>query len=83
MIKKIAATTNQSRNQHRFSIESKKEIATLDGKIENGNLFMQWGEPVAVFDSASLDATQEKMSDYLFNRGYFTGKFHKLPHQRI
>ncbi|MBK7652958.1 MAG: hypothetical protein IPJ20_22495 [Flammeovirgaceae bacterium] len=32
---------------------------------------MQWGEPATIFDSTSLDATVEKLSDHLFNRGYF------------
>lgn len=68
--RKIAATKNQKKSTS-LQYRKQEKIATLDGKIENGNLFMQWGEPVAVFDSASLDATQEKMSDYLFNRGYF------------
>jgi outer membrane protein insertion porin family len=68
--RKIAATKNQKKSTS-LQYRKQEKIATLDGKIENGNLFMQWGEPVAVFDSVSLDATQEKISDYLFNRGYF------------
>ncbi|MBL7877660.1 MAG: hypothetical protein JNL53_18490, partial [Cyclobacteriaceae bacterium] len=73
--RKIAASKNQKKTTS-LQYRKQEKVATLDGKIENGNLFMQWGEPVAVFDSTSLDATVEKLSDYLFNRGYFQNTIH-------
>lgn len=73
--RKIAASKNQKKTTS-LQYRKQEKVATLDGKIENGNLFMQWGEPVAVFDSVSLDATVEKLSDYLFNRGYFQNTIH-------
>lgn len=68
--KKIAATKSQKKITS-YQYRKQRKVESLNGKIENGNLFMQWGEPAAVFDTASLVATQEKISDFLFNRGYF------------
>lgn len=68
--RKIAGTKNQKKLTS-LQYRKQEKVATLDGKIENGNLFMQWGEPATIFDSTSLDATVEKLSDHLFNRGYF------------
>jgi len=71
--KKIAATKNQKKiATHQFRKQEKVNV--LDGKIENGNLFMQWGEAVTVFDTASVESTREKISDNLSNQGYFRNK---------
>lgn len=51
-----------------------RKVEALNGKIENGNLFMQWGEPATVFDTASVIASRDKLSDYLFTKGYFQNK---------
>ncbi len=68
--KKIASTKSQKKITS-YQYRKQRNVETVNGKIENGNLFMQWGEPAAVFDTASIVATQEKISDFLFNRGYF------------
>lgn len=70
---KIAATKNQKKvNSLQYRRQEKSSV--LDKKIETGNLFMQWGEPVAVFDTVSLEGTLGKLSDFLFNQGYFRNK---------
>lgn len=68
--RKIAKTTNEKRKS---SLQYRKQhkIDVLNGKIENGNLFMQWGEKAAVYDSATVALTAEKLTDYLFTEGYF------------
>ena len=35
---------------------------------------MQWGEPIAVFDSSAVPLTEERFRNYLFTNGYFLGK---------
>ncbi len=57
-----------------LQFKKRKKTDALDKKIENGNLFMQWGEPLAVFDSVKLTQSLEKMNNYLFINGYFRGK---------
>ncbi len=71
--KKIASTKNQKKINS-FQFKKQKKVDALNKKIENGNHFMQWGEPVSVFDTANVIASQEKLTDYLFNKGYFQNK---------
>ncbi|MFM9841133.1 MAG: hypothetical protein ACKVOQ_22900 [Cyclobacteriaceae bacterium] len=70
--KKIAKA-HSLRKKDNLEFRKKKKLDGLDGKIENGNLFMQWGEPTAVYDSTKQRATVEKMNNYLFIKGYFNG----------
>lgn len=71
--RKIAGTKNTKKIAN-YQYRKQNQVDELNKKIEEGNLFMQWGEPAAVFDSANVKATQEKMSDYLFNDGFFQNK---------
>ncbi len=72
---KIAATTNEKKISN-FQFRKQKKVDRLNSFIENGNLWMQWGEPIAVFDSSAVDLTQERFHNYLFSNGYFLGKVH-------
>jgi outer membrane protein insertion porin family len=67
---KIARTSNQ-RKINNLQFRKQKKIDKLNSKIENGNQFMQWGEPVAVYDSILTKTTVERFSSYLFSEGYF------------
>jgi outer membrane protein insertion porin family len=67
---KIARTTNQ-RKINNLQFRKQKKIDKYNSRIENGNQFMQWGEPVAVYDSALMKLTVERFSSYLFSEGYF------------
>ncbi len=40
-------------------------------KLDDGNLFMRWGEPPAIFDSAKVATSVVNIEQYLFARGYF------------
>ncbi|HEY5690947.1 MAG TPA: BamA/TamA family outer membrane protein [Cyclobacteriaceae bacterium] len=68
--RKIAKTTNEKRKST-LQYRKQHKIDVLNGKMENGNLFMQWGEKAAVYDSATVELTAEKLTDYLFTEGYF------------
>lgn len=71
--RKIAKTNKQKRVNN---LEYRKQQKTdkYNDKIENGNTVMQWGEPISVFDSTLLQATSERMHDYLYSKGYFLNK---------
>lgn len=71
--KKISETKS-SKKISALQYRRQRKVEALNGKIENGNLFMQWGEPATVFDTASVIATRDKISDYLFTKGYFQNK---------
>jgi outer membrane protein insertion porin family len=68
--KKIAATKNTKRIAN-YQYRKQNQVDELNKKIEEGNLWMQWGEQASVFDSANVKATEDKLNDYLFNDGYF------------
>jgi outer membrane protein insertion porin family len=69
---KINSTTSQKKiNNYQF--RRQKKLDRLNSFIENGNLWMQWGEPIAVYDSAAVVLTEERIGDYLFSNGYFRG----------
>jgi outer membrane protein insertion porin family len=67
---KINATSSQKKINN-YEFRKQKRMQRLNNMIENGNLRMQWGEPVAVFDSSLVETTIENFRDYLFSNGYF------------
>ncbi|MEP6734393.1 MAG: BamA/TamA family outer membrane protein [Chryseolinea sp.] len=69
---KIAAENSQKKiNKYLFKKQNK--VDKMNSYIENGNLLMQWGEPISIFDTAAVRITKEKMRSYLFTNGYFQG----------
>ncbi len=70
---KIAATKNQKKIAN-LQYRKQNRIDALNKKITNGNLFMQWGEPLTVFDTAAMNLTSRRIEASLFNKGYFHAK---------
>jgi hypothetical protein len=67
---KIAkAKSDNKANNLLFTKQSK--IDKLNNRIQSGNLFMQWVDPIVIYDSAATNLTVAKFSDYLFSNGYF------------
>ncbi len=67
---KIARATSQRRiNNLRF--RKQKKIEKYNSRIEDGNLFMQWGEQISVYDSGLVNITVNRFKAYLFSRGFF------------
>jgi outer membrane protein assembly factor BamA len=67
---KIAKTTSQ-RKINNLQFRKQKKVDKYNSRIEKGNLFMQWGEPIAVYDSALVSITINRFKNYLFSEGYF------------
>ncbi|HEY9489273.1 MAG TPA: hypothetical protein VIQ51_13105, partial [Chryseosolibacter sp.] len=67
---KIANTTTQ-RKINNYQFRKQKRIDKYNSRIEKGNLFMQWGEPIAVYDSTLVNMTVGRFKNYLFSQGYF------------
>ena len=68
--KKLARAKSQ-KAQTNLQYRRSKKVDAIQKKIDDGNDFMQWGEKLAVFDSASINLTSEKIHTYLFAKGYF------------
>src|SRR5690606_17922521 len=67
---KIEASKTEKREAN-LQFKKQRKTAALKEKLANGNIWMKWGEPVSVYDSARLQLTTERFRDYLFNHGYF------------
>ncbi|MEJ1240162.1 BamA/TamA family outer membrane protein [Chryseolinea sp. T2] len=67
---KIAEATSQKKID-RYLFRKQKKVTKMNSFIENGNLFMQWGEPLSIYDSAQVRLTRERFQSYLFSKGYF------------
>ena len=67
---KLATETSQKK-LNKYLFKKQKKVDKMNSFIENGNLWMQWGEPLSVYDSSQVTLTQERFHDYLFSKGYF------------
>jgi outer membrane translocation and assembly module TamA len=72
---KIAAT-EKPRKINNLQFRKQQKLEKFDKKIAEGNTVMQWGEPIAVFDSALVSITEGRFSGYLFSKGYFLNTVH-------
>ncbi len=70
---KIAAATSD-RKKANLMFRKQQKVDAINYKIENGNLPMQWGEKVSVYDSLAVEETADKITSLAFNRGYFEAR---------
>lgn len=68
------ASGNDPRKISSYQFRKQKKIDAQNRKIENGNNFMQWGEPATIYDSVQTAASSDKIHTYLFNKGYFQNR---------
>jgi len=71
--RKIEVAHSQKKKSN-LQFRKQKKVDAYNVKIENGNLFMQWGEKVSVFDSAQVLATADRLDASLFTKGYLMPK---------
>jgi outer membrane protein insertion porin family len=70
---KIAKARSQKKiNNYQFRKQKKTE--RLQSFIDDGNQRMQWGEPIAVFDSAKVKLTEDRFREYLFAEGFLKNR---------
>lgn len=67
----LISRTHDLKRRNNLQFRKQKKIDKYDSRIENGNQFMQWGEPIAIYDSAKLHGTVDRFTNYLFAEGYF------------
>ena len=60
-----------ARKQARLNEKKISKLEKIDTKLREGNLFMRWGEELAVYDSNAMDISKQKLKTYLFTKGYF------------
>lgn len=67
---KIAATKSKKKIDN-LNFRKQKKADKFANRIENGNLLMQWGEPISIYDSVNVQLTADRFKQYLFSKGYF------------
>jgi outer membrane protein assembly factor BamA len=71
--RKIAQHAGNDSKIIKLSSRKASKLAKKDDVIQNGNSFMQKGEPLAVYDTALTVSTSDRMQRYLHNKGFFHG----------
>ena len=56
---------------NRIERKRNKKIRKVEKSIEEGNLFMRWGEPLAILDSQAIKKTTTQLRLFLESKGYF------------
>src|SRR5690606_15757400 len=51
-----------------------RKLEKKDKVLDEGNLLMRWGEPLAVYDSAKSSEAAAQMANYLHTKGFFLGE---------
>jgi hypothetical protein len=69
---KIAAVPDDNtRKINNLEFKKQRRLTKIEGKIENGNTVMQWGEQLSILDTANIRLTTERFSSYLASKGFF------------
>ena len=71
--RKIATHAGNDNKIIKLTSRKAAKMAKKDDVLQNGNSFMQKGEPLAVFDSTLMVATGQKMQQFVRNKGFFHG----------
>ena len=70
----------------RLTRKKDDKISKIERTVEEGNLLMRWGEPLAIYDSSLAETARAQMESYLHTEGYFDGDVNhstKLDGKRI
>ena len=71
---KIERHQEHSSKVARLQRRKAAKLAKKDDVLENGNSFMQMGEPLSVYDSSMTASTVDQMTKLLHNKGHFHGE---------
>jgi outer membrane protein insertion porin family len=72
--KKIAKAEAKDRSTTILESKKRSKIEKLNKAMEEGNMLMRWGEPVAVFDENITAQTRTQMELYLNTQGFFDAR---------
>ena len=70
----IASLDSGSSKQNRLIGKKDKKVGKIDKSLVEGNLFMRWGEPIAILDSANIDLSKVNLERYVHSKGWFRAK---------
>ncbi len=68
---KINRQDSASRKAEKLKAKRDKKIQKKVQALEEGNVFMRWGEPLAIYDEEKARETNHQFQVYLKTKGYF------------
>ena len=69
-----AKTDNKVKKVARLERKKQKRVAKINKTIQEGNIWMRWGEPISVYDSSLTRQTMDRFELYLNSKGYFQAR---------
>lgn len=69
---KIVKKAHKPRKKNNLNKTRNKKIEKQKRVLKEGNIFMRWGEPLAVYSEELAENTRTKMQLYLNTKGYFS-----------
>jgi outer membrane protein assembly factor BamA len=70
---KIARHEGQLYKINKLKSKRTIKLSKQDKTINEGNLFMRWGEPLIYLDSALAEKSVESINNYVVSKGWFNG----------
>ncbi|CAN5201519.1 BamA/TamA family outer membrane protein [soil metagenome] len=70
----IAENQGEGKKLEKLNRRKNRKIARKDKVLEEGNIWMRWGEAVTVFDSTFSEKTADLMRLYLNSKGFFNAQ---------
>ena len=67
----LISRTTKHKKKEKLLQKRNRKTQKIERVLKEGNLFMRWGEPLAVYDSFQTKTTIEKIKQYLHAKGYF------------
>ena len=71
--KKIEKHSAKPFKTNNLITKQNKKISKQNNALEEGNLFMRWGEPLVYFDSTEARNSVNNINKYLVSKGWFNG----------
>ena len=71
--RKMANHEGEEKKIAKLQSKQEKKVAKLNRKLEEGNLWMRWGEPLAIYDYQLTQASRDQLLQYLHIKGFFNG----------
>jgi len=68
------AEAEKDKKKLKLERKKRKKIAKQDKNIQEGNVWMRWGEPITVYDSAKTEQTIDRFELYLSSKGFFNSE---------
>jgi outer membrane protein assembly factor BamA len=79
--RKIAQAESEKKIQ-KYRKKRNRKIEKINQKIDEGNIWMKWGEPLSVYDTSKTASSMARLKLYLQAKGYFQAEVDTLVKEK-